>query len=458
MNRLFRKLFWVTVFMVIPVLLYGCDQGQVRLLSPDGTARTGQLSKEEFREALNSFKEFADAAIAQSANQLDQLQPDFKTRKMNMIQRTRLRHAFQTMFDKENPIEAFIETWALSVRLTNYLKDGEGSNLFGKRQDIAITAAEKIEVEIERIGRRFLKEDTFAKTQKKINNFARANPITGTFSNTIIYVTKVDPGKPGLFDDVVSIPMSPFKAMTGVDRTASAIYGLQTSANRISDIVEGLPESAKWQLLLFLMEIKETELVESVLTSMSRFSESSVRFADSAEKLPQQLRQELSALIQEIDDKQDNLQTTLEKTEKTAAAIERTLAKANNVVGSIERTGKSVNQAASAWEKAAIATNGVLTEFRRFRTPRKDTKAKPSFNINDYRDTAETVSQTVSKMQDLTVEVRKLIESEQLSQYNFMPQKITNLMAWRIGQLIVFVFLLALAYRAVAFRFINKPK
>lgn len=441
---------WYAVFVVLSLLMCGCGQPQVNMSGQGAISRSGEISKEKLRELLNDFEEFAIANVAQASTQLDELQPDFKTRKMSLIHRTRFSQALHTMLDRDDPIEAFIETWALSVRITNYFKDGEGEHIFGEHQGMVITTSEILQAEIEKIGRRFLKDDTFIETQRKINNFAQTNPMTGTFSNTILYVTEVKTDQPGLFDNVVSIPLAPFKAMTGVDRTASAIYGLRDSADNISDVIEEFPESAKWQLLLLLMEIGEIEVVKSFLASMSTFSDSSVRFADSAEKLPKQLRQELSILIQEIDDKQANLQTTLEKTEKTAVAVEQALGEASKVAASFQTTAESVNQAATAWEKAAIATDKTLAEFNKFKTPRKGAAAKSPFSIKDYQDTAESVGKTVN-------EIHKLIESKQLSQYSSMPRKIANHLAWKLGQLIFLIFILAVIYRVVIIRFANKP-
>ena len=446
------------LFVILPLLIFGCNQQQVHVPGQDAILRSGQLSKEELRELLNNFEEFATANIAEASSQLDELQSDVKIRKMSLVHRTRFRKALHTMLERDDPIEAFIDTWGLFVRTTNYFKNGQGSNLFGEHQHIAVTTSEKLQTEIELIGKNFLKDKTFIETQNKINNFAQANPITGTFSNTILYVTEVKPGQPRLFDDVVSIPLAPFKAMGSVDRTASSIYGLRDSADNIADVVEEFPESAKWQLLLLLMEMGETEVAKTFLESMSKLSDSSVRFADSAEKLPEQLRKELTILIQEIDNKQANLQTTLEKTEKATVAIEQTLGQADKVAVSLQTTADSVNQAMTAWEKAAIATDEAFTELNKFKTPRKSAATKSSFSINDYRDTAESVGKTVNEMRDLTAEVSKLLESEQLSEYTLMPRKLTNLLAWRLGQLISLIFILAVVYRVVIVRFVSKPK
>ena len=452
-NAILRLSVFRALVLVITILyVSGCTQQQVQTLGRSSTPTIARISKEELRELLNNFEEFATAAVAQAASQVDELQPDFKTRKMSLLHRTRFKQALNTMLKRDDPIEAFIETWALSVRTTNYFKDGEGNDLFGEHQHIAVTTSEKLQTEIERIGKIFLKNNTYIETQNKISQFAQTNPITGNFSNTISFVTKVKPGEQRLFEDVINLPLSPFKAMTGVDRTASAIYGLRDSADHIADVAEELPESARWQLLLLLMEMEETKVVKTFLESMSKFSDSSVRFADTAEKLPEQLREQLSILVEEIDTKQANLRTTLDKAEKIAATVERSLVKADEVADSFGRTADSVNEAAIAWEKSAEATNLALKEFGRLKPARKDPNSKASFNINDYRDTAETVTVAANDLRTLTAEVREFVESDALTKYSLAVERCTNHLAWRIVQLLLLIFVLALVYKIVVRR------
>lgn len=44
-----------------------------------------------------------------------------------------------------------------------------------------------------------------------------------------------------------------------VGNGAVAIHRFTDTANRITDIIELMPEAMRWQLLLFLFEIEETE-------------------------------------------------------------------------------------------------------------------------------------------------------------------------------------------------------
>jgi hypothetical protein len=435
----------------------GCTNTGQRTLRGKAPSETSQISKEELRETLNSFEEFAMAVITESANRLDEQQLNLKIRKLHMLQRARLRQAYHTMTEHQDPIVAFLEIWGLSVRLTNYFKYGEGASLFRQHKDIVLTASEKIQTEIEQIGKRFLKDDVFIETRKKINSFANTNPMRGTFPNYIVYATEVAPGQPSLFDDVINIPLSPFKAMSGVDRTASAIFSMRDSTNRISDVVEELPDSMRWQLLLFLMEMEETEMVKTILASMSELSDSSVRMADTAEKLPGQLRKELSILIEDINDKQANLQTTFEKAQKTLVVAEQSLIQVNKTAEAFKSTAVDVTQTAAAWEKAATATKEALAEVTNISTSDKDAEPKRPFNIKEYHETIETAGQTVSEMRELTAEIRDLVESKQLADYASMPERFVNILVWRLGQLIAVVLVLALVYRVAIVR-INKER
>ncbi len=439
--------------------LCGCGPKDERTLRGKRTPQAGQISKEELRESLNNFEEFAVSIIKQTADRLDLLLPNLKTKKTNLVKRARLQQAFNTMFEQEDPIIAFLETWALCVRITNYLEEGEGSNLYGDYQEVAIDAAKRIEDRIEQIGKEFLKEDVFDQTHRQIQNFAAQNPIKGVFSNVIVYATQAEPGKPSTFDNVIALPMSPFTALQGVDRTATAIQGARGSMDRIADIVESLPESARWQMLLLLLDMEETEMAKTVLTSMSKLSDSSVRFADSAEKLPEQLKQQLSLLIKEIDEKQENLQTTLDKAEKVAASVERASAGLSNTAEAFGRTAQDVNQTALQWDAAAKSTALALQEVAKLKPPKKETAepAKP-FDVLEYRDTAEAVGETVNEMRNLAAEINELIESQKFAEYALMPEKFTTLLAWRLGQLIVLFFVSALVYRIVVVRFVNKTK
>jgi len=345
------------------------------------------------------------------------------------------------MLDQEDSVIAFIETWALCSRFRAYLEEGEGASLYGDGQKIAVSYARLIEAEIEQIGRAFLKDDVFETTRKNINEFANANPIKGAFTGVTIFATEVQKGQSNPFMSVIKIPMTPFRAIEGVDRTATAVNRFTDTAERFSDIVNELPESSRWQLQLLLYDLEETDMTKSFLASIAQFSESSSRLSKSVEELPEELREQLTQFVEDVDNKQASLQQTLRQAEKTALTLNDTLEKLDQTAGSFNAVAKDVTETAHAWENAAKATGQVVQEINKIKpSPQKE---ESSFDIKDYRDTAEQTSQAANDIKALLTEVEDLLESRSYS-------SMLDQLLLRAAGLVVLIFVLAVLYRIIS--------
>ncbi|MGB2866513.1 MAG: hypothetical protein WBC05_24495, partial [Sedimentisphaerales bacterium] len=414
-------------------LLEGCGSKGLRTIGGGVTPTTGQVSKQELREQLDKFREFFKATLRQVANELNERVPSTRTEKTTLQMRARMVQGINAMLDNDNSIVAFIETWALCTRFRMYLEEGEGSSLFGDAHQIALNGSKRLEVEIQRIGVIFLKSDVFEAARKNVTEFAHNNPIKGTFSNVIVYATEVQKGQPNPFVSVLKIPMTPFRAIEGVDRTASAIHQFSDTAERFSNIVAELPESSRWQLQLLLFDIEEANMTKSFLNSLAQVSESSARLEQSLGKLPEQLREQLTKFVEDIDNKQAGLQQTLQQAEKTSLAVNNTLEKLDQATGSFGAVVKDVNETIHAWETAAKTTGEVVQEFNKNKPSQKEASF---FNITDYRDTAEQTSQAANDIKALLAEIDDLLESRRYS-------SMLNHLLLRAAGLVVLIFVLA---------------
>ena len=430
----------VICFFASAIFISGCGEKSYSSLGGTKTPKS-QISKEDLRDEINKFEDYAVLTIKQAVTKLDEASPGRKTLKTNIISRVRLIQAFRVMAQQDDPVIAFIDTWALSKRVQMYFEEGEGSVLYTNNQPIIIGASKQIEAEIENIGKRFMNGNDFNQTNKLISNFARQNPIKESFSNLLVYATETVPGQPSPFSQVVSIPMAPFKALEGVDRTAAAIYGVRGSMERFSDIIESLPESTRWELLLLLSELEDVEVVRQFLDNMTKFSDSSVKISNSTDTLPQRLREEAAILIEEIDKKQSNLQVTIDKAQAAAVEIEKTLSKAKEVVESASKTVEDVNETALAWKPAADSTTALLQVIDGWIKMPTSKDESSKFKITDYKETAQEVAKAAA-------EVRGLLKSD--------VSGLIDHIVWRIIQLVGLIFLLAVVYRYVNMRWISK--
>jgi len=435
------------VLVLLSVIsLTGCSPKQVRTIGSGLTPSDGRISKEDLRQELDKFAELFRARLRQMSGDLEDRVPGRRTERTTLQMRARMVQALNVMLDREDSVVAFIETWALCSRFRAYLEEGEGAGLYGDGREIAVAGARLIETEIEQVGRVLLEDDVFEKTRQNMTEFANANPMTGAFSNVTVFATETTKGAPNPFMDVVKIPMAPLRAIEGVDRTASAVHRFTDTADRFSDILDGLPESSRWQLELLLYEFEEADMTKSFLESIAQISESSSRLSKSADELPQQLREQLSQFIEEADSKQENIQKTLEQAEKTTLAATNALEELDRATVSLGIIVKDVTETAQAWESAAKATGEVVQEFNK---RQKASEGAQSFNINEYKAAAEQTSQAANDIERLLACADSFAGSRNLT-------VVINAVTWRAIGFVLFVFVLAVLWRIISIRLIAR--
>ncbi len=448
---------WAAAAMVMILLLSGCGERTYTFLGAKRTPRKGLMTKEELMEALGNFEESTTAILRETSTRIQQEEPDRKIRQSDLIKNVRLTQAYSTMLAQYDPIVAFLEVWGLTVRLRLYVESGQGSTLYGDHQELVVETMRRIESKIEDIGRNFMGAEEFSDAQRQILRFAEQHPVQESFSNLVIYATQARPGQPPPFAEVIAIPMAPFTALRGVDRTASAIFSVRQSMDRITDVVEQLPESVRWELMLLLMELDDAPVVESLLTSVSTLSESSARFADTAEKLPHDLREQASVLVKEIDEKQANAQATLEKTERAAVAIEQSLAAAKSTFEQVGLAAQTIKETAREWESAVGATSGLVTDVTQWSQGRPEKDPNNTTSVKDYQATLQSVNESATELRALLADARDLVESRSLTariaEVDSLADKLTARVFWRLVQLAAVIFALTLAYRLVLLRF-----
>lgn len=440
---------FVTILIAISVTSFtGCSSKEVRTIGSGLTPSNGQISKEELSQHLDKFEFYFKARLRQMSTDIYGRVPSKRTEKTTLLMRARMVQGLNAMLYQEDSVIAFIETWAMCARFRAYLELGEGADLYGEGQEIAVNSAKQIESEIERIGHIFLKDDVFETAKKNISEFTNSNPMKGTFSNIEVFATAPRKGELNPFVSIVKIPMTPFRAIEGVDRTATAVHRFTDTADRATDILGGLPESTRWQLQLLLYDLEEADMTKSFLSSVTQFSESSSRLSKSVDDFPKQIREELSQFIKEVDDKQENLRKTLEQVEKTTVSIGNTLDKVNKTADTLGNVAKDLTETSKAWESAANATGDIAQKFNKGKGP---SEKKQPFNINDYRAAAEQTSRAANDIEGLLASIDSFLTSRK---YN----RIIDAITWRAIGFVFAVFILAVAYRVVSVRLVGRKR
>lgn len=388
------------------------------------------VSVDELQSQLDDFGEIFTNRTKSAAAEIDYRTEDPKTRKMTLLWRSRAIAALQNVHEQPKPIIALIDSWLLCLRMNEFFQSGQGSNTFGDFQNIAVMASKELEAQIEDIANKVLPKEIFDQTYAELKRLTAANPIQSDFGKILMYSTQTKTEQPGFFQSIINIPLSPVRALEGVDRTPEAIYDFSNTTQRMADVVQELPESTRWQLLLLLYDLEETKMANSFLKSLQDISQSSSKLSQTAEHF--------SLLLEDPNQNQAQIRQTLNQVSETSVNLQNLLKTTQQTVAEFSRTAQAVDNAASSWTQAAKATKETIEQFQ----PKGDKGNVEQAEKMDLKETADAIRLAAT---EIRLASEKLPDKAELimSRINSLITRITICLAL----LALLIFSLFVSYR-----------
>ena len=313
----------VTVVLSL-VVLSGCG-GSKRTVGRGQAPRKGQISKEELRDELDRFEHLFISRVGQTADDINAASGTRRSKRTTTRMQTKMVGALHAMTASDDAVTAFFDTWALVVRLRLYFEKGAGRSAHGDQQSQVIAFIDTAEENIDRIGQLFLKPKQFEELKKSIHRFAQQHPIERDYANLIVYATQQEESEAGVLMQTLRIPMAPIRALEGVDNTANAIHKVSDSVDRFTDVAEQMPESTRLQMTILVDDFEDSEMTQAFLKSLDDFSQSSAQLVEVLDTMPEQMRTELLTVLEESDQSQQQLQTTMKAAVEAADSVKRCL-------------------------------------------------------------------------------------------------------------------------------------
>ncbi len=411
--------------LIVAAIGTGCKSSERALETAGITAAknpaASKLSQEELREKLGAFYvEFVNVVESATSDAAAKTQ-DLDLRRRLVSARIRAVRACRQTALQRQPMAAFVDTWSLCIQLEMYLNSAEGQTDFGEAQPRVVKAATDLRRDIENLGTLFLKPNELAKIEEMLSSFAREHPFTAA-SDVMLPSRDATVGMPQ-FGWLLNLPLTPFRALQGVDQTAAAVHELTIVASGFATTARDTPRELSWQMELLLI----------------------------------QLRREMEGMLAEADRKQTNTQVTLTQLRGVIADSERTLKAATDTSAAIESTLKTYLQMV----KEIAAMNPKKEEAGPPKEP-----ARP-FDILDYARTAEDIGKTATNLTRLLVEVQRTVGANALteriketqesavaaiSEAQTSARSLANHIALLSGIVIVVFFVALTGYRLVTAR------
>ena len=376
---------------------------RVTSLYPGGDSA---LTLDELRIGLLDFSSLFGMLVTDAADRISSATAEPKIRRLALLWKIRMPPIAQLAANDPNPRTGYVEMLTVAVSQRQYFEDGAGSTMFGAQQSIALETAKEIEEAAMRGGASFLPSAKLAELHSEVEQLAKDHPMRGEFlrENIQAGLQKAETG--GAFDDIIGIPMAPFRAIAGVESGAQAIHQFNATAAQFTEIVDQLPQRMRWQMELLSYDLQESGgVLEQSLKSFDLVAQSADRLSIVAEHAPEDMRQTIVAVSEELEQRSATLKALLAEYRAAIADTGTTAASVAPLVDGLAKTSEQLNQAGVAW-------TAVLAQFNAPSPPLPPGTPPPRpFDITDYEKTALAIRATAEEIRGALSDVKAVEES-----------------------------------------------
>ncbi len=251
---------------------------------------------------------------------------------------------------RQDPREALVDVWGLSLQQREFFTTGGGSGLFGADHALAVDAAEKLVADVERIAGATIGPEVRATMAEVASEYARRFQISDlSFRREPILPLWLEAA--GAAGRVATVGTSP--------------EVLQDVADRLRMIGEGVPRTLAWRTELALTERQEDlEELHDLLTQLDRGLASLSKLAETSPELAataaRELQRELGPSLERLDARwKESLSTLTLQREAVTRDLERMQADLTAAI----RSEREALTAALDHQRAAVMAeaDGIAT-------------------------------------------------------------------------------------------------
>ncbi len=390
-----------------------CGSFRLPFMGPAGFAGSS-MTEDELRNELSSYAARFAAVVSDAGEDISAATQNRNVRRRSLIWRMKMIPPVQEAAFSDSAQEGYLRILGISIAQSLYLREGEGRELFGAQQSIAIDAAEQLQSDAVEIGARFLTPARQAKVTAEIEALVAKSPIVGRdFSVQRLQSARAKIQSSESLLSVLTLPLAPFKALEGVDSGAQAIRDFNVTAQQFSLIIAQLPEQLRTEMQLLLYDVEDRETVVHSLAAIEAMAASAERASLAIERLPADVQKSLA-------DSQGALQEA-----------NKALQSAREILVPLGQVSDDLKLAGDTW--------GKLFE--------RDPNAPPSrpFDVREWQSTATQIGTSAGELRALATELNTMTGGTQL-------EAAVDHATWRAAQLVALSFALLVAYRLLAWR------
>lgn len=404
----------------------GCES--VKNVGRAAWPETDRLTEVELSNRIVDFADGFSGSVQDASSRIIDLVDDRQIRRRAVFWKITAINDCRRASLIDDPQRAFNELLALTMQLRVFFESGDpqratAAPLLGAGQPIAAETMRGLELRLREDGPDFFIKTNLQPNFDEVESFVRAHPMTGMFVRDS-YMTGASPEQKRALQRALEVPLKPFKIFDGIDQGAHAAAELAQTADRFTSVVQETPERIRWQLELLSYELENLESLQRALDGMDSVAQSADRLAATSEALPGELRA--------------TLDQAADRLVEQSAEVEQLLASSRTTLSELEQAG-------AAWQGTFEALRDI--------TGKRDDKpdAQPAaegeesgFNVTEYGDAAREIAAAGQELRLGIEELNRLLASDRLQD---STAEAVDHLAWRLGQLALFVFGLVAIHR-----------
>ncbi|MEN8192460.1 MAG: hypothetical protein ABFS12_06555 [Bacteroidota bacterium] len=293
---IYKLLFYLTILFTFPLLisiLSSCQSVQTQSGVRSQYSNI-DAEQEEVRLRLNEYAIRFSGEVATAADEIKNNSNDLQIKqnvllwKMNSIPA-----AYKVLFTID-PYAAGIDMWAFTRQMHLFFESGNGKDLFGDQQIVAIETSKNLENEIYDIIKITVADTSKIMARDTIYKFAEENPFTNlTFTrhSTIDFLAK---------------------HMADHDRTiATSVGNMETAISdlsmRLNIYYDQLPKIASWNVEYLTNKAMMSDDVDSLRLSIAAITNSLEQLAAESERIEQIINSGVVKSSEELDQLREKL-------------------------------------------------------------------------------------------------------------------------------------------------------
>jgi len=284
MKKYIRKYISITIILIA---YYGCTtipQETVMMKDMEGVKMTAA----ELGIRMSEFGKYFISKTEEASEEIKIQSEDITVKKNALKWRLNVIPAAIQSLSILDPVAAGIDIWALCAQQKHFFTDGNGKNLFGKYQYIAVDASTELMDELEALANDFRDQKYRSNTSHEILEWTKENPIKDLNfhrRSTLDVLAK-------------TIGSEQYSLGSTVGSIAIGVHDIRKQITLYTDL---LPKQIKWQAEYELYNLLGDSLIEKSISKIDRIIFSTERISKMIEESPELVREIHLSTMVEID-------------------------------------------------------------------------------------------------------------------------------------------------------------